>query len=155
MTTTFEALPTWHNGCLFRSRIEARWAMFFDHQQVDYHYEEQGYRIGPIFYLPDFHLPDLAIHLEVKGPSGADLSKPQAFAEAVWPESAVYTAVGGIPSYRQLAWRGWWDPDRQTGVRPLAPAFAWEMWFPARAAAVQEACDAARSARFDRTSSVA
>lgn len=41
----------------FRSRREARWAILFDHLDIDWRYEPEGYHLpGNICYLPDFEL---------------------------------------------------------------------------------------------------
>lgn len=65
-------IETRYAGCHFRSRLEARWAVFFDRLGVAWEYEEQGYEVGrtdgrTVRYLPDFYLPDLGTHVEVKG----------------------------------------------------------------------------------------
>lgn len=70
------AIETKYNGHLFRSRLEARWAVFFDVLGVRYLYEPErflvtnthGHNIGT--YLPDFHLPDYGTWVEVKGSLG-------------------------------------------------------------------------------------
>jgi hypothetical protein len=61
-------IETLYNGYRFRSRLEARWAVFFDAAGIAYQYEPEGY-VGylGIPYLPDFYLPDLDIYAEVKG----------------------------------------------------------------------------------------
>lgn len=51
------AIETNYMGCRFRSRLEARWAVFFDTLRVPWEYEKQGYVIGGVPYLPDFWLP--------------------------------------------------------------------------------------------------
>lgn len=48
---------THYNGYRFRSRLEARWAVFFDTFGVPYQYEKEGYVLDGISYLPDFWLP--------------------------------------------------------------------------------------------------
>jgi hypothetical protein len=55
-------IETSYGGCRFRSRLEARWAVFFDHMHLRWEYEPEGYRLpnGDI-YLPDFLLPDLDV----------------------------------------------------------------------------------------------
>lgn len=60
-------LPTSHNGIKFRSRTEARWAVFFDALGIKYVYEHEGYNLGDFFYLPDFWLPDHDFFVEIKG----------------------------------------------------------------------------------------
>lgn len=53
-----KAIETRYAGCLFRSRLEARWAVFFDTLGVRWEYEKEGYDLGEAgWYLPDFWLP--------------------------------------------------------------------------------------------------
>ena len=53
-----KAIETEYNGYRFRSRLEARWAVFFDAAGIEYQYEPEGYDLGDgIWYLPDFWLP--------------------------------------------------------------------------------------------------
>lgn len=52
-----KAIETLYNGYRFRSRLEARWAVFFDTLGVDYEYEPEGYDLGDgDYYLPDFRV---------------------------------------------------------------------------------------------------
>lgn len=63
-----KAIETRYNGHRFRSRTEARWAVFFDHLGVVYEYEPEGYTLeGETRYLPDFYLPREDNYVEVKG----------------------------------------------------------------------------------------
>lgn len=63
-----KAIDTIYNGYRFRSRLEARWAVFFDSMGIKYEYEKEGYDLGDAgYYLPDFWLPDLDMFIEVKG----------------------------------------------------------------------------------------
>lgn len=68
-------IETLYNGYRFWSRLEARWAVFFDAAGISYQYEPEGY-VGylGIPYLPDFYLPDLDVYAEVKG-TDAQLQK--------------------------------------------------------------------------------
>ena len=52
-----KAIQTAYNSYLFRSRLEARWAFFFDSIGVDYEYEPEGYELDGVRYLPDFWIP--------------------------------------------------------------------------------------------------
>lgn len=62
-----KSLNTRHNGYNFRSRLEARWAIFFDEMGWDYLYEPQGYALANgDKYLPDFYLPRFNTFVEVK-----------------------------------------------------------------------------------------
>lgn len=70
-----KAIPTRYAGCHFRSRLEARWAVFFDALGIEWEYEPQGFNCywrlnlddTTFPYLPDFWLPDEHLWVEVKG----------------------------------------------------------------------------------------
>ena len=53
------AIETQYKGYRFRSRLEARWAVFFDAMGIKWEYEKEGFDLGAQgYYLPDFWLPD-------------------------------------------------------------------------------------------------
>lgn len=56
---TIQAIETVYNGYRFRSRLEARWAVFFDVLGLEYVYEPEGFDMGGTWYLPDFWLSGL------------------------------------------------------------------------------------------------
>jgi hypothetical protein len=61
-------IETEYQGYLFRSRLEARWAVFFDALELGWEYELEGFDLGNgDLYLPDFWLPDVNMWAEVKG----------------------------------------------------------------------------------------
>jgi hypothetical protein len=60
-------IETVFRGHKFRSRLEARWAVFFSELGIPYEYELEGYELSNgVKYLPDFYIPSLALHIEVK-----------------------------------------------------------------------------------------
>lgn len=60
-------IETTYNGYKFRSRLEARWAIYFDTLGIAYYYEHEGYDLGEVgWYLPDFYLPQMDWWAEVK-----------------------------------------------------------------------------------------
>lgn len=61
-----KAIETIYNGYRFRSRLEARWAVFFDALGVEYRYEDEGYNLNGVTYLPDFWLPKHRCWIEIK-----------------------------------------------------------------------------------------
>lgn len=65
-------IETSYNGYRFRSRLEARWAVFFDSLGIPYIYEPEGLNINGVTYLPDFYLPDCRQFFEVKGVLDSD-----------------------------------------------------------------------------------
>lgn len=73
MAPTIEPIETEYAGHRFRSRLEARWAVFFTALRIKWQYEVQGYLLGDQKrpYLPDFWLPDLGVWVEVKGEMAA------------------------------------------------------------------------------------
>lgn len=65
-------IETVYNGYRFRSRLEARWAVFFDDAGIKYQYEPQGFELKDgSWYLPDFFLPWFNMYVEIK-PSGME-----------------------------------------------------------------------------------
>lgn len=61
-----KAIETRYKGYRFRSRLEARWAVFFDALGVKWEYEPEGYHLPSGPYLPDFLLPEVDAWIEVK-----------------------------------------------------------------------------------------
>lgn len=57
-STGLTPLPSYYNGREYRSRLEARWAIYFDliGFPTDY-YEHEGFRLSTGNYLPDFYDP--------------------------------------------------------------------------------------------------
>lgn len=51
-----KAIETTYAGCLFRSRLEARWAVFFDALGITWEYEPEGFETSSGWYLPDFRV---------------------------------------------------------------------------------------------------
>jgi len=72
-----KVIETHFDGYHFRSRTEARWAVFFRACGIRYEYELEGFDLGGVGYLPDFWLPDFKRWFEVKGkfPSESELEK--------------------------------------------------------------------------------
>jgi hypothetical protein len=59
-------IETRYAGHRFRSRLEARWAVFFDAAGIEYQYEHEGFNVDGKRYLPDFWLPRLKAFVEIK-----------------------------------------------------------------------------------------
>lgn len=71
------AIPTEYDGRLYRSRLEARWAVFMDAIEVRFDYEPEAFELDGISYLPDFWLPAQGCYYEIKGsyPTQNELDK--------------------------------------------------------------------------------
>jgi len=74
---TIKAIQTEYRGYKFRSRLEARWAVFFDTVGVAWEYEPEGYHLGDLgCYLPDFFIQGnghRGPYIEIKGTRPNDL----------------------------------------------------------------------------------
>jgi hypothetical protein len=108
LMSQIKAIETFYKGYHFRSRLEARWAVFFDTLGIQWKYEDQGferdigvYTANPegetyvaniVRYLPDFYLPHRwgggGIYVEVKGDKDALKKK--------WWDNAQMHDYGGI-----------------------------------------------------------
>jgi hypothetical protein len=56
MPTNIKAIETMYKGYRFRSRLEARWAVFFETAGFNWEYEPQGFVVLGQPYLPDFRI---------------------------------------------------------------------------------------------------
>lgn len=98
-----KAIETVYNGYRFRSRLEARWAVFFDSAGIKYLYEPEGFEIetpdGAIRYLPDFYFPNLGVYGEVKGGICSNADKEKIFwsVEYQGPCKSGILLLGEIP----------------------------------------------------------
>ena len=114
----FNPIQTEYKGYLFRSRLEARWAVFFDALGVKWEYEPEGYDLGDgLLYLPDFLLHGVTvnhayqqtnrdIYVEVKGRmTDLDAMKIKRFYESGYADPSQWGVshgavllVGSIPN---------------------------------------------------------
>jgi hypothetical protein len=70
MEPKIKAIETEYKGYRFRSRLEARWAVFFDNFGLDWEYEKEGFELPSGRYLPDFWVQwgqCFSAWIEVKG----------------------------------------------------------------------------------------
>ena len=90
MSQTIKAIETTYAGCRVRSRLEARWAVFFDTLGIEWQYESQGYTADGYSYLPDFWLPNICggCHAEVRPPGIANPGEQERLSAIV---------AGGLP----------------------------------------------------------
>ena len=93
-------IETLYNGYRFRSRLEARWAVFFDAAGIKYEYEPEGFEVDGVRYLPDFYLPEAKRWIEIKGKklSKEELEKCSLFCESQDKEGIKFTIFMGQPS---------------------------------------------------------
>lgn len=70
-------IETLYAGILFRSRLEARWARYFDELKIKWQYEREGFETPSGRYLPDFWLTQVSMWAEVKPewPTAHDIAR--------------------------------------------------------------------------------
>lgn len=138
--TKIKAIQTKYDGYHFRSRIEARWAVFFNYLGQPYEYEKEGYDLGDgVWYLCDFWLPRDRVWVEIKGryPSSIEVTKLRLLSQNT-PCRGAYIFYGPIPG------KSWFKTWKTISVGENRPRL-----FPRLShAQISEAFTAARSARF-------
>jgi hypothetical protein len=166
-------IATRYGGFLFRSRLEARWAVFFDTLGIKWLYEPQGFDVDGRPYLPDFCLLlGKMLWAEVKPAIDADpdgVSRFRSFIAARGDRGVVltdigpdaeddeYLLIGPQPGGDYWEGRGFWAacgddhhfgvvPGYGTGCPDCGPRSIWH----SQRRLFGPAFDAARSARFDQ-----
>lgn len=154
-----KAIETRYKGYRFRSRLEARWAVFFDALGVPWEYEREGYDLGEVgYYLPDFFFAvntTAPFWIEIKGqaPNEQEIEKIKAL--AIQSNHCVIL-VSGTPGEE-----GWHLYDgTEMLIHPDGGFERWWLWCelfcPKKVHAKKEICprieqayNDARSARFE------
>src|SRR5215212_2705768 len=90
-----ESIETFYNDICFRSRLEARWAIFWDSLKVTYEYEPRKFDFGEIRYIPDFWLPEQQKWVEIKGqmPNDVEIKKAQLLAQETKNDVAILSGL--------------------------------------------------------------
>lgn len=96
-----KAIETLYRGNRFRSRLEARYAVFFDTLGIAWEYEKQGYDLNGVRYLPDFWLPEHKYWIEVKGAEATSEEREKAFLLAKLSGHSCYI-LHSLPAYDVL-----------------------------------------------------
>lgn len=97
VSNSIKPIETIYNGYRFRSRLEARWAVFFDTLGIQYEYEPEGFKLSDgTMYLPDFYLPAFDYYVEIKGFSKhlrSDLDKVENFVHEIKKSVAILSEI--------------------------------------------------------------
>lgn len=144
-----KAVQTRYAGYHFRSRLEARWGVFFDSLGFEWRYEPETFP----GYVPDFYIEQGNMWFEVKGSldvSPGELDKCKSFAK---PGVNFAMLIGDIPR----TFVTWDTPGKRLVGIPAARLDERDIWTPSygllmlghHAGRLQEALNAARSARFE------
>ena len=101
-----KAIETRYRGYRFRSRTEARWAVFFDKLGLRWDYEEQGYVLPKSgCYLPDFKLilqAEELVYCEVNHSEADDFAHEEInkLREFATQRRCRIILLTGVPDYR-------------------------------------------------------
>lgn len=123
MKPAITPIQTTYKGYRFRSRLEARWAVFMDRLGIGWEYETEGFHLPHGNYLPDFWLPSLCTWLEIK-PAGLEspLARELCSDLAIASSSSVILFTGLPPGYVG------WDPF--TGQEDRSCSDSGEIFWP-------------------------
>lgn len=88
-------IETHYAGCRFRSRLEARWAVFFNHMQWEWEFEPEGFETDSGRYLPDFR---------VSSTSGTHWFEVKPFTKDLPDEQRWYDVVQGTGLFMVAAY---------------------------------------------------
>lgn len=130
-----KAIKTVYKGYRFRSRLEARWAVFFDAVDVKWEYEKEGYDLGKAGrYLPDFWLPEIGprgMFVEIKGdwPTQEEEDKCSILRDELGVPSYIVSGVPGERLGTMYCWDscdsggGCYDGDECSIIWPCSSPF--------------------------------
>ena len=96
-------IETEYGGYKFRSRLEARWAVFFDTAKIKYEYEPEGFELDDgTKYLPDFYLPEYDWYVEVKPPRKNAAEELKRATRFIGDKMKALLILGNIPPKKQI-----------------------------------------------------
>jgi hypothetical protein len=129
-------IETHYKGYHFRSRLEARWAVFFDHiPKVEWVYEPEGYDLDGTWYLVDFLVKNqynerAFIEIKPDTPSATEIRKCEELLDVV--DHSLYTRVflfAGSCGFEEFdAYE--WDQRGHTLWTKKRPEAMEEDWYP-------------------------
>lgn len=77
-------IQTFYDGHLFRSRLEARWAVFCNAGGIKYDYEPEGFTLSNgSKYLPDMYFPDFDMYVEIKRDTAEGIADVERLSESL------------------------------------------------------------------------
>lgn len=122
--TLIQAIQTRYAGLYFRSRLEARWATFYNSLRVPFEYEKEGFNLWGNSYLPDFWLPEQQAWVEIKGERPSELERFKAGQLATMTGKRVFIFHGSIEvphadalAFLPVTMRGETHSDEDDGYR--------------------------------------
>lgn len=148
----FKAIETHYDNYKFRSRLEARHALFFNTLGIPYIYEMEGFNLDGTWYLPDFYLPQQDCYVEIKGVEPTPEEFRKAYDLAFYSLKKVYIFCGevGIDKHGYSAFAfypldlRYWNAKGEKQTKPVSPEVLWTLE-TLKQAAIQITLDEDRS----------
>jgi len=152
-------IETQYKGYRFRSRLEARWAVFFETLGIKWEYESEGYTLKDgTMYLPDFWFPDHQWHAEVK-PSEIQITDADKHKMELFDSYPPHNGQGHLLSMGLIILTGMPElPELHDDERRGPDYWTGNTWFLLQCVGINfieeykrviSAVEAARSARFE------
>jgi hypothetical protein len=163
MAQNIKAIETRYHGFRFRSRLEARYAVFFDTLGVKWEYEKEGFDLGVLgWYLPDFFLPyhadwttakfpNAGVWLEVKGemPTAEEKQKLLCLSQMTKHSGRLVVGMPGENKIYSTHYTGHYQWLDDADTRSWKITFAQHIPYPIDTNKIEKAIYAARGARFE------
>lgn len=97
MNKIIKPIETVYHGYRFRSRLEARWAVFFDALNLEWEYEKEGFEFAGVRYLPDFWIKTVNMWAEVKPEYNFDKAAKNLVIQLANQTGREVLMLGGVP----------------------------------------------------------
>jgi len=103
-----KAINTHFDNLYFRSRLEARWAVYFKSLGIEYVYEMEGYNFDGFNYLPDFYFPKYDFYGEVKHKHFGDVDAERwnSFVTNIKKPLIIFDGTPNAKPLKSLFWEG-------------------------------------------------
>jgi hypothetical protein len=111
-----KAINTHFDNLYFRSRLEARWAVYFKSLGIEYVYEMEGYNFDGFNYLPDFYFRKYDFYGEVKHEhfGDVDAKKWNSFVTNIKKPLIIFDGTPNAKPLKSLFWNGYEVGEIQT-----------------------------------------
>lgn len=127
-------IETRYLGYRFRSRLEARWAVFFKSLGIEFEYEKEGFELGKWGrYLPDFFLPLQNVWVEIKPKNQIEFDN-EGYVRDMLKAAAFVSKPGSGTLHRSLVlcygnpWPGEYELAAALDGMPIGPGNISGVW---------------------------